>query len=95
MILNISYYDVYSGIEIEGESINVRDGLYPFIDGQKFLNKGTKLIVEKFVFDYSKSFKNHFITHVVFKDIKSGTTKTIKILDVLKSIHEGRTKFSL
>lgn len=95
-VLGISYYDPYSGIEIEGEHINVTTGHYPFIEGQKLLNKKTKLIVQEFV--YLKTPPHtpcKYVTDVIFKEIISGNIKTIPILQVLKSLKEGRTKFSL
>ena len=95
MILGISYYDVYYGIEIQNDMINVTTGQYPFDLNQKFFNAGVKLIATDFVFNRSFTHSDKLITHVIFKEIISGKRKMISILQVLESIKQGRTKFSL
>lgn len=96
-ILGISFYNVYSGIIITEDCIDVTHGHYPFDMGQKF-----KRGKERFkVIDIEwEPHKDKLIKRFVFEGIPEDINETpkqfsIASVQVLKSIHEGRTKFSL
>ncbi len=93
MILDISYYDPYHGIEIEGNGINVETGHYPFDLQQKFMRGQMKFRAVEFKF---APVKEKIVTDVTFETIREPKERfNIPILRVLESIKQGRTKFSL
>lgn len=100
-ILNISYYDSYSGIIITDDCIDVTHGDWPFDMNQKF-SRGIKKfrvtgiewgpskdkLIKKFIFDYIEKDEKG-------EEFKTGESFRIDAVQVLKSLKEGRTKFSL
>lgn len=100
-VLGISYYDPYSGIIITNDCIDVTHGHWPFDMNQKF-SRGIKKfrvtgidwephkdkLIKRFIFDYVDKDENG-------EEFKTGESFRIDAIQVLKSLKEGRTKFSL
>lgn len=100
-ILGISYYDPYHGIIISENCIDVTHGDWPFDMNQKFARGIRKFrvtgltwlphkdkLIEKFIFDYIEKDENG-------EEFKTGESFRVESTQVLKSLKEGRTKFSL
>ena len=101
IILGISNYDVYSGIIITENCIDVTHGDWPFDLHQKFTReyKGFRVtgiewephkdkLIKKFIIDFIANDSE-------LGEVYTGETKKVDSVQFLKSIHEGRTKFSL
>ena len=97
MILGISYYDVYNGIIIIHNCIDVTAGHYPFDIGQKFKRGKEKFkAVDIIWLPHKDKLIDRFMFETIPTDINEDPKRfDIQSVQVLKSIKEGRTKFSL
>lgn len=96
-ILGIDYYDPYHGIIITNDCIDVTHGHYPFDMQQKFKRGKEKFKVIDIIW---QPCKEKLIQRFVFETIPDDINESSKQFDiaavqVLKSLKEGRTKFSL
>lgn len=94
----ISHFDIYNGIEIDPIGINVSKGDFPFPEGQKFLRGTKKFKAVEFDFEHGRWVLDNekIITHVTFETIQHPVERfKVPIPQVLDSIKQGRTKFSL
>ena len=97
MILNISYYNVYNGIITIHNCIDVTAGHYPFDMQQKFKRGKEKFKVVDIVWlPHKDKLIDRFIFEYIPDDINEEPKRfDINAIQVLESIKQGRTKFSL
>jgi hypothetical protein len=97
LILDISYYDVYDGIIIIHDCIDVTAGHYPFDMNQKFRRGKEKFkVVDIIWLPHKDRLINRFVFETIPDDINEDPKRfDISAVQVLESIKQGRTKFSL